>query len=199
MAVVKNTNSDYIITCNQGNGNLVINGDVQVHGNISYDQFVDISNPYITVAANNTGIIQEMGMLAQINGNSWAGLRFNATSNVWEASTNVTKNGDPVFPYAPFGSGAGTPGGPNLSMQFNANGVFDGTTSLLFDPSNNSLWLDGAQFLTYQAALPNVTSNATMVYGNSPGLGNSGIYVSGTNVEGELITAQQAFLYSIIF
>lgn len=199
MAVVKNTNSDYIITCNEGNGNLVINADVQVHGNVSYDQFIDISNPFITVAANNTGLITEMGMLAQVNTNAWAGLRFNAIDDTWEVSSKVTKDGSPVYPYTPIGSGTGAPSGPDLAVQINGNGVFVGTSGLLYDASNSSLVLDGAQFFPYQAATPNSVANSTAVYGDVPATGNTGVFVTGTEVQGELITAQQALLYSIIF
>lgn len=199
MAVVKTTNSDYIITCDEGNGNLVINANVQVHGSVSYDQFIDISNPFITVAANNTGLITEMGMLAQVNSNAWAGLRFNTVDNTWEVSSLVTKDGTPVYPYTPIGSGTGAPSGPDLAVQVNGNGVFVGTGGLLFDTSNNSLVLDGAQFFPYQASVPNAVANSSALYGDVPATGNSGVYVTGTQVQGELITAQQAFLYSIIF
>jgi hypothetical protein len=199
MAVVKNTNTDYIITCDNGSGNLVINANVQIHGNVTYDSFIDIANPFITVAANNNGTIKEMGMLAQANANVYAGLRFNALSDTWEVSSRVTKDGTPIYPYVPLGSGTGSPGGPDLSLQFNANGVFSGTSNLVFDSANNSVVLDGAQFYAYQSTPPNTVSGTTAVYGNTPAVGNTGVYVSGANVSGELITAEQAFLYSIIF
>jgi len=194
MAVVKNTNSDYIINCKDNSGNVAIKANAQILG------YLDISTDYLTIAANNNGIINNMGMLAQTALTAWAGLRFNKTANRWEASPNVNDDGSAITPYSPFGTGtAGNPDGPNLSVQFNNDGVFDGVANLIYDYPSSSLLLDGYQYYASQANTPGVVSNHVAVYGGPVAVGNTGLYVTGNSSGGELISANTALLYSIIF
>lgn len=68
-----------------------------------------------------------------------------ATIFSWATPTILRNNADPVEPqdaatksYVDSISG-GTPGGANSEVQFNANGVFDGSANLTFDGSNLSV------------------------------------------------------------
>lgn len=194
MTVVKNTNSDYIITSKDGDGNVTINANTQIFG------YLDITTDYMTIAAFNNGIINNMGMLAQTSLTSWAGLRFNKTANRWEASAQVNKDGSPISPYIPFGAGTtGNPDGPNLSVQFNNDGVFDGDSNLIYNYPNAELLLNGYQLYGHQVPLTVGNPNQVAVYSNVPNIGNTGLYTSTVAAGGELITANRALLYSIIF
>jgi hypothetical protein len=195
MAIVKNTNSDYVITCKNGAGNLVINANTEVFGELN------CTGAFLTVADHNPGIINYMGMLAQISPNSWAGLRFNVFENRWEASSDVTSDGSEIAPYAPFGDGAdGHPSGANMAVQFNNNGAFGGSSDFTFNPITQSASINGYQYFAEQSVDPIGIANAHALYGNTPNLGNSGLYVTSPSGDSqELITAKQALLYSIIF
>lgn len=195
MAVVKNTNSDYLITCNNGVGNLVINADTEVFGNLS------ASCAFTVVASNNMGTMDTMGMLARTSYSSWAGLRFNTLQNRWEVSPSVTDTGAPIADYAPIGLGAdGTPGGVNTAVQFNNDGAFDGSSAFMFDAVTNALTFSGYQYFVEQASDPAPVANAVALFGNVPASGNSGLFITGnTGPTQELITASQSLLYSIIF
>jgi hypothetical protein len=193
MAVVKNTNSDYIITSKDGTGNVTINANTQIFG------YLGASGDFMTVAYLNNGTYTNVGVIAQTALDSWAGLRFNSTANRWEVSPVVEADGTPVSPYSPIGGGAdGTPGGPNLSLQFNNDGEFGGDANLLYDGSNNSLLLDGYQYFVEQSSVPSSVPNNVALYSNIASSGGTGLYVSGST-SGELISANRALLYSIIF
>ena len=76
MSTVKNTSGDYTITVADGLGLLTINADLDVIGNITYIDSTElkVTDPFITVAANNNGAIQSMGLVAQTTTTTWAGL-----------------------------------------------------------------------------------------------------------------------------
>lgn len=77
---------------------------------------------------------------------------------IWyDVLTGVLRLGDNVTPGGTIiggGTGNGTPGGPNASIQFNNGGVFGGNTALTFDAANSVLNLNGAI-----SATGNVTGN----------------------------------------
>ena len=96
MASYKNVNTNYTLNVgpNVANGvgsygTFTINADLVVTGNTTYVQPASNASPFFTVAANNTGGITDMGLLAQINGNSFAGLRFDVGSGQWQISNSV--------------------------------------------------------------------------------------------------------------
>ena len=67
MSTVKNTSGDYTITVADGLGLLTINADLDVVGNITYinSSELKVTDPFITVAANNNGAMQSMGLVAK--------------------------------------------------------------------------------------------------------------------------------------
>ena len=54
MASFKNVNTDYTLTCNQGNGLFTINAETLFNGNVTYTYPAITTTAFITVAANNT-------------------------------------------------------------------------------------------------------------------------------------------------
>lgn len=203
MSTYKTTSGDYIITCNSGSGNLTINANLDVVGNITYIESSElkIDDPFITVAANNTGTVTSMGMVAQKSGSTYAGLRFNTITNEWEISPSVTETGGAIFPYVAISTSSGTPpAGANTQVQFNNNGAFGASASLTFDNANNQLTLSGTQaFGNIGTGTPTAVANSVVVYNKAPGIGASGLYVVSSTVNSELISATQAKLFSIIF
>lgn len=141
MANYKNTSGDYVITVDDGTGNVIINGHLDVEGNFTVNgnlanitatdnvhitspqttitgnlnvvgnvTYIDVTeltvdDPFITVAANNTGNLatadfQSQGLVAQTSANTFAGIRFNNPNATWQISRSVYGNGDPITDYA---------------------------------------------------------------------------------------------------
>jgi len=147
MATVKNTSGDYTITVADGLGLLTINADLDVVGNITYidSSELKVTDPFITVAANNNGAIQSMGLVAQKTTTTWAGLRFNTVSGDWEISDSVNAEGAPISPYATIAAGntITAPGAPVSSVQFNQGNAFTGNSKFTFDSANSKVNITG--------------------------------------------------------
>lgn len=138
MAIFKSTSDDYTITVGPtGNNVLTINAATTVfNGNTIFVVPAVTSDPFLTVAANNTGAITKMGLLAQTGNASFAGLRFNSVANAWQTSSNVFANGEPVYSYANIGEQAA---GANATVQFNLAGQLAGDSDFVYDPTANLL------------------------------------------------------------
>ena len=158
MASVKNINTDYTLNVGTpaGDGTFTVNAQTVFTGNVTYNVPSITTSPFLTVAANNTGAITDMGLLAQVNANSFAGLRFDVANSTWQTSNNVSSNGSPITAYANINT---PPGGPNTSIQFNANGVFDGNSNLTFNSSTNLLALAGNLSLSGNVTAQNINAN----------------------------------------
>ena len=93
MTTYKTTSGDYTITGDNGLGIFTVNyANTVFNGNLTYTGNLTTVDDFITVAANNTGVITDMGLLAQANTTHFAGLRFNTTANVWQISSSVYSN-----------------------------------------------------------------------------------------------------------
>jgi hypothetical protein len=202
MATVKTTSGDYTITVANGLGLLTINADLDVVGNITYidSSELKVTDPFITVAANNNGAIQSMGLVAQKTTTSFAGLRFNTVSGDWEISDSVDANGAPISAYVTIASGTvgGTPGAPVNSVQFNNAGVFGGNSKFTFDSANTKVGITGQLVLGNIASTPTATANSAALYNNTEGAGGTGVYVRSTTVDDELISKRKALAYSLV-
>jgi len=202
MATVKNTSGNYTITVANGLGLLTINADLDVVGNITYIDSTElkVTDPFITVAANNNGALQSMGLVAQKTTTTFAGLRFNTVSGDWEISDSVDANGGPIQPYQQiaYGNIAGTPGAPVNSVQFNNAGAFGGNSKFTFDSTNTKLGITGQLVLGNIAATPTATANSAALYNNTEGAGGTGVYVRSTTVDDELISKRKAVVYSLV-
>ena len=202
MATVKNTSGNYTITVADGLGLLTINADLDVVGNITYINSTElkVTDPFITVAANNNGAIQSMGLVAQKTTTTFAGLRFNTVTGDWEISDSVDDNGGPIQPYQPiaYGNIVATPAAPVNSVQFNNAGAFGGNSRFTFDVVNSKLGITGQLVLGNIATIPAATANSAALYNDTEGAGGTGVYVRSTTVSDELISKRKAIVYSLV-
>lgn len=202
MATVKNTSDDYTITVADGLGLLTINADLDVVGNITYIDSTElrVTDPFITVAYDNNGAIQSMGLVAQKSTTTYAGLRFNTVSGDWEISPAVAADGAPITAYSTIASGAGTsPGAPVNSVQFNGAGAFTGNSAFTFDAGNAKVNITGQLVLANIVSTPATTSNVAALYNKQVGSGGTGVYVISSAVNDELVSKTKAIVFGIIF
>jgi hypothetical protein len=208
MATNKVTSGDYIVSLGPYDsansvwtGQMVINGNLAVVGNVTYVTDIAVDDAFIIVAANNIGTITSMGLVAQKSGTSWAGLRFNTVSSDWEVSPSVYANGAPITSYAAIFTGSGNAfvAGSNTQIQFNQGGAFGASANLSYDYGNNKLTIQGYEVLGNIGSTPTAPSNAVALYNKAEGAGGTGVYVKSNTADDELISLTKARLYSIIF
>ena len=203
MATVKTTSGDYTITVADGLGLLTINADLDVVGNITYIDSTElkVTDPFITVAANNNGAIQSMGLVAQKTTTTFAGLRFNTVTGDWEISDSVDAQGGQIQPYQPiaYGNVTTAPGLPVNSVQFNNAGAFGGNSAFTFDSVNSKVGITGQLVLGNIATTPTPTANSAALYNNVEGSGGTGVYVRSNTVNDELCSKTKAIVFGIIF
>jgi hypothetical protein len=173
-------------------------GNLDVQGNITYIDTteLDITDPFITLAANNTGAYSNVGILAQKASapNTYASLRWNTTSGTWQISPdNVT------FSDIAAGNTSTTPGGANTDIQFNNAGGFGGNVNYSFDVANARVTLQGHQVFGNIATAPAAVANSVAVFHNAEGSGGTGLYVKSPSVEDELVSKSKAIVFAIIF
>jgi hypothetical protein len=203
MATVKTTSGDYTITVAGGLGLLTINADLDVVGNITYIDSTElkITDPFITVGANNNGAIANLGLIAQKTTTSFAGLRFNTVTGDWEISDSVNADGDQISPYQPILAGvipSTSPGLPNNSVQFNVSNVFTGNSAFTFDVANSKVNITGQVVLGNIATTPAATANSAALYNDTVGGGGTGVYVRNATVSDELVSKRRAIVYSLV-
>jgi hypothetical protein len=205
MSSYKNVNSDYTLTCDNGNGRFTVNaitafqGNVAFNGNVTYIVPATNESAFYTAAANNTGAITAMGLLGQTGPNTFAGLKFDSTVNAWQTSTSVTSTGVPISPYANIGGSGSTAAGSNTQIQFNQAGAFGASTNLVYDYANSRLTLQGTEIFGNIGATPSYSGNGVAVYNNTVGGGGTGLYVKNATVNDELVSKSKAIVYAIIF
>jgi hypothetical protein len=201
MATYKNISSDWYISVDSGVGTIYVDGNLDVAGNITFVSELAVNDAFIIVAANNTGTVTSMGLVAtRVANSSFAGLRYDSTANAWQISTSVSANGAPIAAYANIATGAATVGGANTQVQFNDGGAFGATANLTFDKSINQLTITtGSQRLGNIGSAPAAVANSAVLYNLAPDLGASGVYARTSSTQDELITAVRARLFSIIF
>lgn len=196
MTSFKTVNTDYTLTCNDGAGSFTVNAQTVFLGNVTYTVPAVSIAPFITVAANNTGLYSTMGLIGQTSANTYAGLRFNTTNSRWEVSNNVTSTGVAISAYTDV---IQSPYGPPGTVQISGlTGQFVGSPTLSFDPVSNSLILNGSQYFEYTSQ-GNIVANTVSLYSNVASSGQTGLYFASTENTGELISESKAKLYSIIF
>lgn len=202
MASYKNLNSDWYINVNGGVGTIYVDGNLDVTGNITYVSEIAVNDAFIIVAANNTGTVTDMGLIAQKTGNTYAGLRYDTTVGAWQISSNVAANGVAITSYANIASGGGSGfvAGSDTQVQFNQGGNFGASANLAFDYGNNKLTVTGYEVLSNIGTAPTAVSNSVAIYNNAPGAGATGLYAVGTTTTAdELISLTRAKLFAIIF
>ena len=176
-----------------------VNGNLNVAGNITYVTDIAVNDAFIIVAANNTGTVTDMGMIATKGTGSYAGLRFDVSSNLWQVSSSVTFDGSPITAYTNIATGNLTVGGANTQIQFNDGSSFGATANLTFNKVTNVLTLQGSQTLGNVGSTPSSVSNSVVIYNKAMGSGDTGLYVVSPTADDELTAYKKAKLLSIIF
>lgn len=205
MATIKTTSSDYTINVgpyDTGNtkwtGTMNVNGNLNVAGNITYVTDIAVNDAFIIVAANNTGTVTDMGLIATKGTSSYAGLRFDVAANAWQVSSSVNIDGSPVAAYSSIATGNASVSGSNTQIQFNDSGSFGATANLTFNKVTNVLTLQGSQTLGNIGAAPSSVANSVVIYNNTMGAGATGLYVISATANDELTAYNKAKLLSII-
>jgi hypothetical protein len=199
MSTYKNTSGNLAMTGNGGAATLTINyAETVFNGNLTYVGNLTTTDDFIVVAANNSGAITDMGMLAQTGPTTFAGLRFDVATNSWQVSSSVYGNGSAnATSYSTLSTG-GAIGGSNTQIQFNNSGTFGGNTNFKFNYATSQLTLTGSQAFGNTATPANV-SNAITVYSNVVGSGGTGLYVTSAAAADELVSKSKAIVFAIIF
>jgi hypothetical protein len=202
MSSYKNLSDNWYITLDGGVGTIYIDGNLDVTGNITYVSEIAVNDAFIIVAANNTGTITDMGLIAQKTGNTYAGLRFDTGTGEWQISPSVNSNGSPITAYQSIASGgSGVPGGNVNDIQINnGSGGFAGNGTFQYDTANSRLTITGHEVLSNIGTAPTAVANSVSIYNNAPGAGATGLYTVGTTTTAdEVISLTRARLYAIIF
>jgi hypothetical protein len=173
-------------------------GNLDVQGNITYIDTteLEVTDPFITLAANNTGAYSNVGILAQKASapNTYASLRWNTNSGTWQISSDNS-----TFVDIASGNTSTTPGGANTNIQFNNAGGFGGNVNYSFDVANARVTLQGHQVFGNIATAPAAVANSVAVFHNAEGSGGTGLYVKSPSVEDELVSKSKAIVFAIIF
>jgi hypothetical protein len=173
-------------------------GNLDVQGNITYIDTteLEVTDPFITLAANNSGAYSNVGILAQKASapNTYASLRWNTNSGTWQISSDNS-----TFVDIASGNTSTTPGGVDTAIQFNSAGAFGGNVNYLFDVANARATLQGHQVFGNIATAPAAVANSVAVFHNAEGSGGTGLYVKSPSVEDELVSKSKAIVFAIIF
>jgi hypothetical protein len=202
MTTFKTVNTDYTLTCNDGAGIFTINAANTIfNGNMTYTGNLTTVDDFIVVAANNTGTVQDMGLLAGINAgtNLFAGLRFDVATNSWQVSSNVNGLGVGSYSTILTSTASGNAAGSNTQVQFNDSGAFAANANLTYDYVNSRLTLQGVEVYGNIGTTPSYAGNGVAVYNNTIGDGGTGLYVKNSQVNDELVSKSKAIVYGIIF
>jgi hypothetical protein len=202
MSTYKNTSGDLIMTGNSGLATLTVNyANTIFTGNLTYTGNLTTVDDFIVVAANNTGTITDMGLLAQTGPTTFAGFRYDTANAAWQVSNSVYANGAPnAQAYSTLATAAAASvAGANTQIQFNQANSFGASSSLTFDYANNKLTLQGYEVLGNIGTTPGIPSNAVAIYNNTIGGGGTGLYVRSSSVNDELVSKSKAIVFGIIF
>lgn len=203
MSTYKSTSGDLTLTGDGGAATLTVNyANTVFNGSLTYTGNLTTVDDFIVVAANNTGAITDMGLLAQTGPSTFAGLRFDTSANTWQISSSVYANGIPITAYANLSSGGtGIPGGNINDIQINDGaGAFIANGSFQYNTSTSKLTLNGTAVLGNIGSSPVAVSNSISLYSKAPGQGQTGLYVTGNTIAtDEVMSVTRAKLYSIIF
>ena len=159
---------------------------------------IAVNDAFIIVAANNTGTVQDMGLVATKGTGSYAGFRFDTVANAWQVSSSVNLDGSPVAAYSSLATGNATVAGSNTQVQFNDGGSFGASANLSFNKTTNVLTLQGSQTLGNVGTTPSSVANSVVIYNNAPGAGATGLYVVSSTTNDEVTAYNKAKLLAII-
>lgn len=208
MTTYKRIDGDYNIVSINATDNvivdthtLVVQGNLDVEGNLTYINVTELNvkDPFILLNASNTGsYASNSGVLTHTAVSTFAGIRFDATANVWELNYGDTDATGLTGTWAPISSG-GSIGGANTDIQFNDAGLFGGNSNFTFDKATSQVTIQGQMVLGNIGTTPSAPSNAAALYNNTVGSGGTGVYVRSSAVDDELVSKTKAIVFGIIF
>jgi len=210
MATYKRIDGDWNITTinSVDNVNITTNtvnvrGNLDVEGNLTYINVTELNvkDPFIVLNSSNTGIYpSNSGILTHKSVSDFAGLRWNNTSAQWEVSNSTSTTGETgTWVNIATGSFVSNAAGSNTEVQFNSGGNFDAVPEFTFDQAVNRLELQGHLALGNLAVAPAVAANAVILFNQTVGGGDSGVYAKSAVVDDELVSRRRAIAFSIIF
>lgn len=198
----KNTSGDYTITVAEGTGNMTVNGNLNVAGNVTYIDVTDlvIQDPFIVLNASNSNVyLSNSGVLTHTSNSTYAGIRYNATSTNWEISSSTTNGTDGSWVNLATGNGAAFIAGTDTEIQYNESNNFGASANFTYDYTNNKLTVQGHQVLGNIGTTPVYVGNGVALYNNTQGAGGTGVFVINSSVNDELVSKTKAIIYSLIF
>jgi len=211
MPTTKRVDGDYsIVTTVSGanvySGNILmttdtvkINGNLDVGGNVTYINVTELNirDPFILLNSSNSNTYaSNSGILTHESNTLFAGLRYNSTSQQWQITDDTSISGN-TGTWATLTAGGSLAGG-NRQIQFNDGNVFGASANLTFDKATNDFALQGQMVWGNVGTSPSAVSNSVVMYHNTVGEGDTGVYVKDVNTDQELITKRKAVFYSLI-
>lgn len=206
MAIIKTTNSDYVIQAPESGSNITLRSDtIYVHGNLTITGSqtsintgtIDLADnkivlnsdwPIASPPTEDAGIIVNRGTEANVE------IMYNEALNVWQ----LTNNGSTYSNIAAVsGTGFITAVVDDLTPELGGN--LDVLTYEIFS-SQDHVKFDGNVQINYTNVQPTANvANATLLYTAAPNGGTTGLYVVNSEVaQEELITKTRSFGFSLI-
>ena len=180
-----------------------VTGNLTVQGNLTYINVdeLNITDPFILLNASNTATYAaNSGILTHKTSNTYAGIRYNETANVWQVATAVTSiTGNTVGNWSDLVSSGSIAAGANTEIQYNNGGALGANAAFKFDYATSRLIINGTTALGYKSIPPATVANTATMVANIPGSGGTGIYFNNNSNQDELISKSKAIVFSIIF
>lgn len=208
MTTYKRIDGDYNIVSINATDNvivdtntLVVQGNLDVEGNLTYINVTELNvkDPFILLNASNTGsYASNSGVLTHTAVSTFAGIRYDATANVWQLNYGSTDATGLTGAWANITTG-GAVGGANRQVQFNDGGSLGGNINFTFDKAASQVTVQGQMILGNIGTTPSAPANAAALYNDVVGSGGTGVYVRSTAVDDELVSKTKAIVFGIIF
>jgi len=196
---IQSINSTDVITIDSDR--VLVTGNLQVSGNVTYidTEQLQVTDPFVELNKSNTSsYAANSGILSHVTTSSYAGIRYNTTTGVWELTSSTTDGSDGTW--SEIGTAvAGSVAGSNTHIKFNNAGSFGGEAAFTYEYNINQVGLDGSIALADQSSAPASIANTTVVYGNTAGSGGTGVYFVDGSTSDELVSKSKAIVFGIIF
>jgi hypothetical protein len=209
MTTHKRIDGDYYITSINSTDNVIVTtqtlevrGNLDVSGNLTYINVAElnIQDPFILLNSSNTSTYAaNSGVLTHRTSTVYAGIRWSEVANSWQLSSSTSNSGTTGTWTNIATSATVTAAGANTQIQFNNDSAFGAAATFTFDSASNKFTLQGHQVLGNLGAVPASVANSAVMYHNTIGGGNTGVYVRTTQSTDELVAKRRAIAFGLIF
>lgn len=209
MAIVKRTNSNYVITAPTSGSNITLQSEtVRIDGNLIINGSQTTVNSVDTLIADNNIVLnadwpisspptENAGLTVNRGSSANVAILWNESLDKWQITSNVSNSSA----YSNIASSSGT--GillenivEDLTPQLGGDLDVNGKT--IFAATNNVQFSGNLQ-LNNTVVVPTSAANATVLYANTPAAGTTGLYVvNNLATNEELVTKKRAFGFSLI-